>query len=153
MFSITQDAIDRSLIAHKQVHTTLREGDETVEDHLPQAAETDETATTHAKMFAVAEKYDIPGLKRAAWSKFTKYRMTHWLSAHDLAEAIRTVHSRILDPRSESCSWHGELSLEMLYASQETLAYDEVRDAMESIPGLAYELFLEQTKKCKAIKK
>ena len=99
----------------------------------------DLTATTHAQVFAIAEKYGIPPLKKKAHYKFKEYLAAYVLSIHDLAETIRAVYNTTPDHVSEL---RDEIFEHIGRLNSEVLEDVEVRAAIESTPSLAYDLFL-----------
>ena len=107
----------------------------------PGPAEEDRSLATHARVFAIAEKYDITCLKTLAVSRF----LMHWdnFPCHysDIASAIRIVYNGTPD------SVRGLRECVEMRLLNSTYAYEdkelEIRDAIESVDGLAFNLSLE----------
>jgi hypothetical protein len=122
---------------------TLRRGD----GSFAKAAPTDETASTHARVFAVAQKYGIRSLQRSACDKFVLYLTASQPSAHDLAEAISIVYSFVAGSGGETSQLLNKLQEAVCTSEQSILEDPELKDAVQRIDGLPFDLFLAQTAK------
>ena len=98
----------------------------------------DGTLTTHAKVFATADKYNISGLKLLAQYKFHGHIAKRKPSPVDLAGAIRTVFNTTPDTITEL---RKVLKDYLVGVDGDIIDKAEVQDAVESIHGLAFELF------------
>lgn len=91
---------------------------------------------THAKVYAIAEKYGVSGLKTLAQDKFAQQIELH-LDSHDLPEACQEAYESTVDTDRglrniviQTFRSHPELSLRK-----------DVEMAIRETPGLAFELF------------
>ena len=127
---------------------TLRRGD----GSSAEAAPNDETASTHARVFAVAQKYGIRSLQRSACDKFVHYLTTSQPSAHDLAETIRIVYTFVPGSGGETHQLLKKLQEAICSSEQDILGDPELKDAVQRIDGLPFDLFLAQTAKMSGLR-
>ena len=103
-----------------------------------QADASDRTLTTHAKVFAAGEKYDIPGLKDLAQFDFKRFLYSGEGAVQDVAEALRVVYTTTPDTVREL----REIVVERFLIPGNVVIEDaDIEIAVESIDKLAYELF------------
>lgn len=102
----------------------------------PQADAEKAHLVTHAKVYAIAEKYGIVGLKTLARKKFAHQIEAH-LSSDELPEACQEAYESTVDTDRglrdvivQTFRSHPELSLRK-----------DMETAMRETPGLAFELF------------
>lgn len=98
----------------------------------------------HVKLFATAVKYQVPGLRHLAASKF-KYETTHceaWKDA-DFAKAISTIYSSTPDEVKELRT----LAEKTLHAHFEELKHNKgIEEVMYNHPSLMYALLKRRNK-------
>jgi hypothetical protein len=95
----------------------------------------------HAKVFAIASKYDIRSLEYEARKKFKDQTQRSWEIA-DLIAAIRVVFN--LTPDSEF-ELRNILKDTMVGHALTLVQHPDFEDAVASIDGLAYDLFRRKT--------
>ncbi|KAF2104551.1 hypothetical protein NA57DRAFT_51371 [Rhizodiscina lignyota] len=91
---------------------------------------------THCKVYAIAEKYGIAGLKSLARAKFGSQMAVHF-NSHEFADAIQDVYDTTVD---------GDRGLRdvviQTFREHPELAHrKDVEYAVKDTPGLAWELF------------
>jgi len=95
----------------------------------------------HAKVFAIASKYDIRSLEFEARKKFKDKTQRSWEIA-DLIAAVHVVFN--LTPDSES-ELRNILKDTMVGHALTLVQHPDFEDAVASIDGLAYDLFRRKT--------
>jgi hypothetical protein len=95
----------------------------------------------HAKVFAIASKYDIRSLEHEACKKFKDQTQRSWEIA-DLIAAIHVVFN--LTPDSE-LELRNVLKDTVVGHALTLVQHPDFEDAVASISGLAYDLFRRKT--------
>jgi hypothetical protein len=95
----------------------------------------------HAKMYAMADKYNIKNLKLFAQERFSDALQTGW-SHKEFPVAIRTAYETTLDTDQGL----REPLVKVLLSRPALLDDAEVEAAVKDIPNLAYELLKRQHK-------
>ncbi|KJY01922.1 hypothetical protein TI39_contig272g00011 [Zymoseptoria brevis] len=96
----------------------------------------------HARVFAIALKYGVPALKRAAVDKFQSTIKTHW-SHNDFPSVIEEVYSSTPDEVREL----REVVARTILKNPKSLRSKEVEATIRSIDGLAFDLLKLKTNK------
>ncbi|KAF1994640.1 hypothetical protein P154DRAFT_367263 [Amniculicola lignicola CBS 123094] len=91
---------------------------------------------THAKVYAIAEKYGIPGLKSLARKKFAHQIEMHFASP-ELPEACQEAYETTVD----SDRGLRDVVIQTFRAHPEISLRKDVELAMRETPGLSFELF------------
>lgn len=102
------------------------EDEEDVESHLLE----------HTRVYALAEKYDIPSLKQLAKSKF-EMAMACWYDSEEFAEAIEEVYCSTVD----SDRGLRDVVLETFKCHPQLASTQDVFAVIKETPSLAMELF------------
>ncbi|EGP89005.1 uncharacterized protein MYCGRDRAFT_17373, partial [Zymoseptoria tritici IPO323] len=89
----------------------------------------------HARVFAIALKYGVPALKRAAVDKFQNTIKTQW-SHNDFPSVIEEVYSSTPDEVREL----REVVARTILKNPKSLQSKEVEATIRSIDGLAFDL-------------
>jgi hypothetical protein len=97
----------------------------------------------HATVFAIASKYDIKTLERAACEKFRKQSAGEWSPA-DLIAAIDIVFNRTADDEISS-ELRNVLKEAIVRRAIDLVQYPGFKEAAESIDGLLFDLFCRKT--------
>jgi hypothetical protein len=97
----------------------------------------------HAKVFAIASKYDIKTLERAACEKFRRQSVGEWSPA-DLIAAIDIVFNRTADDEISS-ELRNVLKEAIVRRAIDLVQYPGFKEAAESIDGLLFDLFCRKT--------
>jgi hypothetical protein len=97
----------------------------------------------HAAVFAIASKYDIKTLERAACENFRKQSAGEWSPA-DLIAAIDIVFNRKLDDEISS-ELRNVLKEAIVRRAIDLVQYPGFKEAAESIDGLLFDLFCRKT--------
>lgn len=93
---------------------------------------------THAKVYALAEKYLIRGLKAVALRRFKALAAHSWLGINDFLQAIHEVYtSTIEDDRGLR-----DIVVETLREHSEWLDREEMRDVLRAFGALTYDLVI-----------
>ncbi|KAJ9645808.1 hypothetical protein H2201_003612 [Coniosporium apollinis] len=90
----------------------------------------------HAKMYAIAEKYGIKGLKSLARSKFSTQIEQHWSSA-ELPETIQDVYETTVD----SDRGLRDIVVQTFRAHPELARRKDIEAVVRETPGVAWDLF------------
>jgi hypothetical protein len=91
---------------------------------------------THARMYALADKYQISGLKALAQRKFQKAALQHW-NSEEFAPALHTVYTSTLEED------RGLRDVVISTISRDRLLEKpEVRTAVKELPELAFGLLM-----------
>lgn len=90
----------------------------------------------HTKVYALAEKYDIPSLKQLAKSKF-EMAMACFYDSPDFAEAIEEVYCSTID----SDRGLRDVVLEAFKSHPQLASTQDVYNVIKETPSLALELF------------
>jgi len=90
----------------------------------------------HAKVYAIAEKYGIRGLKALAQKKFAAQMAYHWESV-EFPEAIQEAYESTLD----SDRGLRDIVIQTFRAYPELAQRRDVEAVVKETPGLAWELF------------
>ena len=90
----------------------------------------------HTKVYALAEKYDIPSLKQLAKSKF-EMAMACFYDSSDFAEAIEEVYCSTVD----SDRGLRDVVLEAFKSHPQLANTQDVYHVITETPSLAFELF------------
>lgn len=96
----------------------------------------------HAKMFAIASKYDIKLLEQTAREKFNDQLIVDWSPA-DLIAAIEIVCNRTPDREIEL---RNTLKDAIVRHAATLVQQPGFGEAVANVDGLAYDLFCRQTK-------
>ncbi|SMR49062.1 unnamed protein product [Zymoseptoria tritici ST99CH_1A5] len=96
----------------------------------------------HARVFAIALKYGVPALKRAAVDKFQNTIKTQW-SHNDFPSVIEEVYSSTPDEVREL----REVVARTILKNPKSLQSKEVEATIRSIDGLAFDLLKLKTNK------
>jgi len=91
---------------------------------------------THAKVYAIAEKYGIYGLKSLARRKFASQAALHW-SSSEFAEAMGDVYETTVD-RDRGLR---DIVVQSFRAHPELARKKDVEAVVKETPSLAWELF------------
>lgn len=106
----------------------------------PAPASTPATATSflveHARVFAMAIKYQIDGLRQLAAKKFKQTASVHW-NHEDFAHAIHVVYTSTVDDVQELRAIVADTINDHLNDLQDK---DEIEVVVSSLGGLAYSL-------------
>lgn len=95
----------------------------------------------HARVFVVASKYDIKSLKHTARKKFKDHSKRRWW-IEDLIAAIDVVFLRTPEHEIEL---RNALKDAIVLRAFYLVRYPGFREAVESIDGLAYDLFCQKS--------
>jgi len=107
------------------------------EDDASSSSDADEShLLLHTKVYALAEKYDIPSLKQVARSKFERAMACHYDSP-DFADAIEEVYCSTLD----SDRGLRDIVLEAFKSHPQLANTGDVYRIIEGTPSLARELY------------
>ncbi|KAF1988781.1 hypothetical protein K402DRAFT_19785 [Aulographum hederae CBS 113979] len=90
----------------------------------------------HAKVYAIAEKYGIVGLKTLARAKFSSQLSVHY-NGHELPDALAEVYDGTVD----SDRGLRDLVVQVFRAHPEIARRRDVEGVVRETPGLAWELF------------
>ena len=90
----------------------------------------------HTRVYALAEKYDIPSLKQLARSKF-EMAMACFYDSPDFAEAIEEVYCSTID----SDRGLRDIVLEAFKSHPQLASTQDVYNVIKETPSLAFELF------------
>ncbi|KAK4107255.1 hypothetical protein N656DRAFT_785464 [Canariomyces notabilis] len=97
-----------------------------------------DVVVTHAKVYALAEKYLIRGLKAVALRRFKASAAHSWLGINDFLQAVHEVYtSTIEDDRGLR-----DIVVETLYKHSEWLDREEMRDVLRAFGALTYDLVI-----------
>jgi hypothetical protein len=91
---------------------------------------------THAKVYAVAEKYGIRGLKALSRKKFSSQMSHHWISA-EFPLAIQDVYDTTVD----SDRGLRDIVIQTFREHPQLAQRRDVEDVVKETPNLAWELF------------
>jgi len=89
----------------------------------------------HARVYALAEKYDIEGLRDLAASKFARQMQRHCESS-EFATTLAEVYASSLN----STRGLRDVCLQMFRQHRELIRTECVEEAVREIPDLAWEL-------------
>ncbi|EGP89223.1 uncharacterized protein MYCGRDRAFT_39186 [Zymoseptoria tritici IPO323] len=107
----------------------------------------DDHALAHAKIFAVAEKYQVPGLKELAVGKFKAAMEVH--EKHpDFAEVVTTVFATT----PETVRDLRDIVSTRLTTNPNLLDSKDIESAVNSVSGLTFELLRQAHKATAALK-
>lgn len=104
----------------------VEEEEESAESHL----------VLHTKVYALAEKYDVPSLKQLAKSKF-EMAMACYYDSPEFAEAIEEVYCSTID----SDRGLRDIVLEAFKSHPQLANTQDVYNVIKDTPSLAFELF------------
>jgi hypothetical protein len=104
--------------------------------HLVEADAETPHLVVHAKVYALAEKYGIMGLKGLARSKFTTQAAVHYTTA-EFAQAMELVYESTVD----SDRGLRDVVIQAFRSHPELAQREDVEDVVRETPGLAWELF------------
>ena len=107
--------------------------DAIVEDEQP---EEESHLVLHTRVYALAEKYDIPSLKQLAKSKF-EMAMACFYDSSDFAEAIEEVYCSTID----SDRGLRDTVLEAFKSHPQLANTQDVYNVITETPSLAFDLF------------
>ncbi|KAH6977665.1 hypothetical protein EDB80DRAFT_593534, partial [Ilyonectria destructans] len=94
----------------------------------------DSDLVLHVKVYALAEKYDIPVLKALSLGKFKAAALQHWRSPY-LLDALRKAYtSTIEEDRGMRTA-----GVKILHTRRELLEEENVRQLLKELPQLAYD--------------
>lgn len=91
----------------------------------------------HTKVYVLAEKYLIDGLKALALRKFNEAAIEHWAS-NDLLEATQVAYQSTVDTDKGI----RDAVVRTFYKHPELLDKEEVQDIFRTLPLLAYDLMM-----------
>jgi hypothetical protein len=91
---------------------------------------------THAKVYAIAEKYCISGLKSLARQKFTTQASVHFTTT-EFADAMQEVYESTVD----SDRGLRDVIIQAFRSHPELAQREDIEDVVRETPGLAWELF------------
>jgi BTB/POZ domain len=91
---------------------------------------------THTRVYALAEKYGINGLKALAKSKFASQMSLHFASV-EFAPSIQEVYESTVD----SDRGLRDIVIQTFRSHPEVALREDVEDVVRNTPGLAWELF------------
>jgi hypothetical protein len=91
---------------------------------------------THARVYAIAEKYGIKGLKTLARSKFAAQIAQHFCS-NEFAPSLAEVYESTVD----SDRGLRDIVIQTFRSHPDIATRDDVEDVVRQTPGLAWELF------------
>ena len=107
----------------------------TPDGHLESSATQTTGLATHARMYSLADKYGIGGLKVLAQQKFEQAVRQQW-DSEEFAPAVHVVYASTPDgDRSLR-----DVVMETIYSYKSLLQKLEVETAVRDIPGLAFDL-------------
>ncbi|KAF2732370.1 hypothetical protein EJ04DRAFT_337916 [Polyplosphaeria fusca] len=114
------------------------EEEESFEEVEPEPTPNEEKAQIliHAKVYAIADKYGIPGLKALARKKFAQQTELHWTSA-EFADACQEAYETTVD----SDRGLRDVVIQTFRANPSLSLRKDVELAVRETPGLAFELF------------
>lgn len=99
--------------------------------------------STHARLYAMGSKYNIPSLKSQATSKFLSEASKEW-NSRDFARAITVAFESTLD----TDRGFRDAIVSVVLEQSTAMASDEhIATAIKSTEGLAFELFEQQSKR------
>jgi hypothetical protein len=110
--------------------------DEEMGEDLDEESDTETHLVLHTKVYALAEKYDIPSLKQLAKRKF-EMEMACYFDSPDFAEAIEEVYCSTID----SDRGLRDVVLEALKNHPQLANTGDVYTVIERTPSLKCELF------------
>ncbi|CAI6077698.1 unnamed protein product, partial [Clonostachys chloroleuca] len=93
--------------------------------------------STHAKVYSLAEKYVITGLKALALEKFKTATSKHW-ETHDLLGAAKEAYASTLETDRELKN----AVVRAFYARSKLLEHKEVQELFQELHALAYDLLM-----------
>lgn len=99
-------------------------------------AESESHLVEHTRVYALAEKYDIPSLKQLAKSKF-EMAMACWYDSPEFADAIEEVYCSTVD----SDRGLRDIVLETFKCHPQLASTQDVFTVIKETPTLAMELF------------
>ncbi|KAJ4367857.1 hypothetical protein N0V86_009696 [Didymella sp. IMI 355093] len=91
---------------------------------------------THAKVYAIAEKYGIAGLKSLARNKFS-YQISMHLSSPEFADACQEAYESTF----HTDRGLRDVIIQTFRANPDLSMREDVEMAVRETPGLAFELF------------
>jgi hypothetical protein len=91
---------------------------------------------SHTRVYALAEKYGIKGLKALAKSKFASQMSLHFAST-EFAPSIQEVYESTVD----SDRGLRDVVIQAFRSHPEVALREDVEDVVRNTPGLAWELF------------
>lgn len=106
-------------------------------DDLQQFCQPRPELITHAKVYALAEKYRIDDLKAVALRKFNEETVKHW-ARRDLLEATQVVYQSTV----ETDRGMRDAAVSTFFKHPELLDKQEVQDMFRTLPLLAYDLMM-----------
>ena len=110
--------------------------EETNEDEEEEVGEEESHLITHTRVYALAEKYDIPSLKELAQSKF-EMAMACYYDSSEFADAIEEVYCSTID----SDRGLRDVVLQAFRAHPALATTQDVYTVIKDTPALALELY------------
>lgn len=94
----------------------------------------DSDLVLHVKVYALAEKYDIPLLKALSLRKFEEAALQHWRSPY-LLDALREAYTSTIEEDREMRS----AGVKILHMRRELLEEENVRQLLKELPQFTYD--------------
>lgn len=105
-------------------------------EHYEEEPELEPHLVEHTRVYALAEKYDVPSLKQLAKSKF-EMAMACWYDSPEFADAIEEVYCSTVD----SDRGLRDIVLETFKCHPQLASTQDVFTVIKDTPTLAMELF------------
>lgn len=96
----------------------------------------------HVKVYALAEKYDIPPLKELSLSKFEEAVRKYWKSDHFSNAAREAYTSTVQEDEGMRTA-----VVKTFYAHEELLDKEHMRELLQELPQLTYDLLIHHHKR------
>lgn len=109
---------------------------ESYDDDEQEVGEEESHLITHTRVYAIAEKYDIPSLKELAQSKF-EMAMACYYDSSEFADAIEEVYCSTID----SDRGLRDVVLQAFRAHPALATTQDVYNVIKNTPTLALELY------------
>lgn len=102
----------------------------------------DEYLCLHAKVYAIAEKYQISGLKEMAHRSFS-FLVPRTISPHNFAEASEIAYTMTVD----SDRGLRDLVVDVLFSKSQFLEDEALKKLLKRLPDLTYDYVMYQHRK------
>ncbi|KAH7149118.1 hypothetical protein B0J13DRAFT_550713 [Dactylonectria estremocensis] len=102
----------------------------------------DEYLCLHAKVYAIAEKYQVSGLKEMALRNFS-FLVPRTISPHNFAEASEIAYTMTID----SDRGLRDLVVEVLFSKSQFLEDEALKKLLKRLPDLTYDYVMYQHRK------
>lgn len=107
--------------------------------HTEQATSLETSLVTHAKLFALAVRYQVVGLGVLTVEKFASEAQKYW-DHEDLPQAIRLIYTTTADEETALRT----AAVSVLRMHRDALIFDEaIASLLRDVPRVAYDLLLQ----------